>query len=85
VSYDAAKGDLSLAGHVAPLKPLDGKIRLRLLVDRSTLEVFGNDGAVALQGALAPVEGAATLAAFSRSGQTQLSALDVYELRSVWR
>jgi sucrose-6-phosphate hydrolase SacC (GH32 family) len=85
VSYDAVKGELSLAGHIAPLKPLDGKIRLQALVDRSTLEVFGNDGAVALQSALNPDESVAPLAAFSRGGESLLKALDVYELRSIWR
>jgi fructan beta-fructosidase len=84
VSYDAAKGELALAGHVAPLRPLGGVIRLQILVDRSTLEVFGNDGQVALQSALRPVEGAVTLAAFSRGGESQLCSLDVFELRSAW-
>ena len=58
--------------------------RLRLLIDRCTLEVFGNDGAVALQSALNPVEGAATLAVFSRGDESRLCALDVYKLCSLW-
>ncbi|GAH02172.1 unnamed protein product, partial [marine sediment metagenome] len=30
----------------APLKPMDGKIKLRILVDRTTLEIFANDGQI---------------------------------------
>jgi len=40
VTYDTAAGTLD----GAPLAPENGRIKLRLLVDRGQLEVFGNDG-----------------------------------------
>jgi fructan beta-fructosidase len=38
----------------APLAPLDGKIRLRLLLDVSSIEVFGNDGKSVMTALLFP-------------------------------
>ena len=42
VVFDVAEGNLDSAA----LKPVQGKVKLRLLVDRGQLEVFGNDGEV---------------------------------------
>ncbi|MDI5791089.1 GH32 C-terminal domain-containing protein [Bacillus licheniformis] len=30
--------------HAAPLEPVAGKVKMRIYVDRSSVEVFGNDG-----------------------------------------
>ena len=46
VVYDASKGILSCGGINAPLAPADGMVRLRLLVDRGSIEVFANEGRV---------------------------------------
>src|SRR5262249_41359148 len=44
VTYDVGKQQLTCSGKTAPLKMIDGKIRLRLLVDRTSIDIFGNDG-----------------------------------------
>lgn len=56
LTYDVASQTLTgpsgemfvnpLSSKPAPLKPMDGKIRLRVLLDRTSLEVFGNDGLI---------------------------------------
>ena len=49
-------------GQDAPLEPVDGKIRLQVLVDRSSIEAFGNDGRVSLRNCFLPPVGDKSLA-----------------------
>ena len=53
VGYDAAKGVLSCGDVSAPLAPEGSMVRLRILLDRGSIEVFGNDGRVAISRAFA--------------------------------
>ncbi|MBN1642554.1 MAG: GH32 C-terminal domain-containing protein [Anaerolineae bacterium] len=84
VTYDLARQQLTCAGRSAPLAPVDGRIRLRILVDRASIEVYGNDGAVALPLGVLLADRERSLTAFSRGGATTLYALEVHELRSAW-
>ncbi len=57
IVYDAKARQLSCGKLEAPLASLDGRIRLRVLVDRGSIEVFGNDGRVAISlGVIPPDE-----------------------------
>jgi sucrose-6-phosphate hydrolase SacC (GH32 family) len=84
VLYDVEKQEISCKNVKAPLKPADGKVRLRLLVDRGSIEIFGNDGQVALSVASIPADDNHTLQVFSRGGATHLGSLEVFELESAW-
>ena len=55
-----------------------------IVVDRGSIEVFGNGGRVALSAGFRPAEAEGSLAAFSRGGPTRLRALEVFELKSAW-
>ncbi len=46
IAYNRDNNRLSCGEVKAKLKPADGKVRLRILVDRTTLEIFANDGRV---------------------------------------
>jgi fructan beta-fructosidase len=63
------------------MAPVDGKIRLKIFVDRSSVEVFGNDGEVVLSDTIFPAERSQGLELFTRTGEISLNALDIYELR----
>ena len=82
VVYDVQKAELSCKGKAAPLRPVAGAIRLRVLRDRGSLEIFANDGRVAMSvGALFPPEDR-SLALTSRGGTarvvwSELNALKV--------
>lgn len=84
VVYDAAKQELACKDRRCSLRPVDGKVRLQLLVDRTSLEIFGNDGLLymPLAGGFASEDRNLTLIA----GGTgfKFDALEVYELGSVW-
>jgi fructan beta-fructosidase len=83
VVYDVKKGQVSCQGKVAPLKPgRDGSVRLEILVDRGSVEVFGNDGQVALSaGVLVPADDR-SLAMSARGGGVRVGRLEVSLLRS---
>jgi fructan beta-fructosidase len=85
VVYDTKKAELACAGKAAPLKPLkDGSVRLRIMVDRGSVEVFGNDGRVALSaGVLVPVDDR-SLALSAKGGAVAVPALTVNVLKSAW-
>ncbi|NLX07068.1 MAG: glycoside hydrolase family 32 protein [Phycisphaerae bacterium] len=86
VVYDAKERRLTAAGRSAPLEPVDGRIGLRILVDRSIIEIFGNGGLVSMSCYYEATEGEAMRPASLRveGGQAHVTDLSVSELRSVW-
>ena len=84
LEYDAAKQELSCKGVKAPLKPIKGRVRLHVYLDRGSIEAFGNDGRVAMSVASIPDDKDRSIGAFSRGGTTDLHSLVVHELKSAW-
>jgi fructan beta-fructosidase len=84
VAYDARTQSLTCQGRTAPLQPVNGRVRLQVLVDRASIEVFGNDGHVAMPLGVILDDENRSLEAFSRGGSTWIESLEVYELRSAW-
>lgn len=84
ISYKPKNELLSAEEEQARVAPENGKIRLRILLDRVSVEVFANDGRVymPLQSILQPEE--RSLEVFTEDGNTQISSLEVYELKSIW-
>jgi fructan beta-fructosidase len=66
--------------HTAEMPPMDGIIRLHIFVDRSSVELFGNDGRVVFTEQIFPAAGSLGLELFVDGGQIQLNALDIYQL-----
>ncbi|MHC4331200.1 MAG: GH32 C-terminal domain-containing protein, partial [Planctomycetota bacterium] len=85
VVYDVEKQQLSCQGKTAPLKPVDGRIRLELLVDRTSIEIFGNDGRMYMPMGVILADNSKSLEIFTKGGATKVESLDVYELRSAWQ
>jgi fructan beta-fructosidase len=85
IIYDAAKKTLTCGDKTAPLSPESGKISLQILVDRGSIEVFGNNGRVAISHGVIPREANRTLSISVTGGATRIRALEVHELRSAWR
>ncbi len=84
VTYLAGEQVLLCEDLEAPLEPIDGKIRLRILVDRTSLEIFANDGRVYMPVARTPIYGRRGVEVFSRGGDTKVNELKVVQLRSIW-
>lgn len=84
LTYNIDKNELSCNGEKAKLKPMGGRIRLRILVDRASIEIFANDGLVYMPMRAIPKEGQAGIEVFSKGGNTKLRNLEIHELNSIW-
>lgn len=93
IRYDAAKGHVICQGPTvdkpgaelgeAPLKPADGKLKLRILVDRTSLEIFGNDGEVVLTSNFMPDVGNFSYS-FTADKEVTLAKAEIHSLKSAW-
>jgi sucrose-6-phosphate hydrolase SacC (GH32 family) len=68
--------------HAGPVRWRDDRITLRILFDRTTLEVFANDGETVISERVYPTE---PLTRLEVEGTGLTSPLRLHELRSVWR
>lgn len=66
--------------YLAPLPPVDGRIRLHLFVDRTSVEVLANDGRAALTAQIFPDDASTGVELFSEGGAATLTSLDIYEI-----
>ena len=84
VIYDVAFATLSCEGRSAPLPLVDGAIKVQILVDRTSVEIFGNSGAIALPLGVVP-PGADVPVSLSAEGDgAAVKTLNVFELASIW-
>lgn len=65
----------------APLAARVGRVKIHILVDRSSVEVFGGEGKAVLSVRIFPAAGDDGLAL---EGAAKVISLDVWKLRSVW-
>lgn len=99
VGYDVKNGQLFLdrtasgqkgfhqdfaAKHKASLSPKQGKVKLRIFVDWSSIEVFANDGEVAMTDLIFPDSTSRTIELFAHNGQVQLISLTLHPLKKIW-
>ena len=85
VKYNVDKNELSCGNRKAILDPIDGKIRLRILVDRATIEIFAGDGRVYMPIRAIPKGDKRGLAVFTEGGNALIRSLKVYSLDSIWK
>ena len=100
VGYDVNRGgvylDRTRSGNVtfstsfpsvefAPLElGADGKVRLRILVDRSSVETFADNGRVTITDQVFPKRSSKKIQLFSTGGRAQLTNLKIWQLESAW-
>lgn len=99
VGYDVAAGEVfvdrtrsgDVAFHAAfadryeaPLPARDGRVRLRVFVDWSSVEVFAGDGRTVLTSLVFPDPSSEGVALFAEGGSARLVSLDAWELASAW-
>ena len=85
VVYNVQKQELSCQGKTASLKPVDGGIRLELLADRTSIEIFGNDGRVYMPIGVILADNSKSLEIFTKGGNTEIKSLEICELNSAWK
>lgn len=99
IGYDTAKTTLfvdrresgivdfhpAFAGrHAGPLALENGRIRLHLLVDRSSVEVFGNHGETVITELVFPDSASDRVEVFATGGDCRLVSCEIWPLRSAW-
>ena len=84
VVYNVRKQELSCQKKTAPLQPVDGKISIELLVDRTSIEIFGNDGRVYMPIGVILADNSKSLEIFTKGGNAEVKSLEVYELHLAW-
>jgi len=84
IQYDCRRKQLTCLGASAPLEPVAGKIKLQVLVDRSSLEIFSGDGRINMTYCISPLAQNKRLAVFAQGGEATVRSLEVWELKSAW-
>jgi fructan beta-fructosidase len=81
VAYDVAAKKLN----GTPMAPVDGKVSMQVIVDRPMIEICGNGGAVYITSGRGKRGDVSAVRAFANGGQANLIALEVHELKSIWK
>lgn len=84
ITFNTGASELRCGDKAAPLKPADGAIHLRLLVDRLSVEIFANEGRVYMPMRYVQEETDTNLEVFAKGGTATVTNLTVHELASAW-
>ncbi|MEK7830021.1 MAG: GH32 C-terminal domain-containing protein, partial [Acidobacteriota bacterium] len=71
--------------HEAPLNVRQGKIKLHIFVDRSSVEVFGNDGEAAITDRIFPRSSIQRIELDGTGDNAKCLSLKVWQLKSIWK
>ncbi|MDB6150954.1 MAG: sacC [Chthoniobacter sp.] len=85
VRYDLRRGILHSHGSEAPLAPQAGEIEIRVLVDRLSIETFGNQGTVSITNVALQNQASPHLGLTASRGDAVLKSVEVHPLRSIWK
>jgi sucrose-6-phosphate hydrolase SacC (GH32 family) len=84
INYDVKTQELSCLDRKAKLAPVDGKIDLRILVDRTSVDIFGNKGRVYMpMGVIVPASNHTLVLSAAGEG-IEVNSLKVYRMTSAW-
>lgn len=84
ILYSVAKRELQVGSIAAPVNLVHGRLALRILVDRSSLEIFADHGAATIS-LITLEDNSERPSFFSRDGRTRISSLECDHLESIWR
>ncbi len=62
----------------------EGTIKMHIFVDRSSIEVFGNDGYIVMSNRIFPDPQKDAVDIYTTGGMVTLKSLDIWELQSIW-
>lgn len=80
-----ARGQVTCLGRTAPLALVDGLLQVRLLVDRSSIELFGNGGAISMTSCFLPDRSETTIQCRADAGVVHIRSLTIFRLNSAWK
>ena len=84
IVFDRGAGTLALGDEAAPLPPIEGTLRLRVLVDRSSVEVFAQEGARTLSTATDPGDDTGGIE-WRTTGSVRIrEPIEAFDVKSIW-
>lgn len=88
IAFDTIDESLSSGSCRAPLKPIGGRITLRILLDRTSIEVFANEGVISLSRCFLPdlnskIEPPTFFA--EDGGDARLISCEGHAVKSAWK
>jgi sucrose-6-phosphate hydrolase SacC (GH32 family) len=84
IQYNVKRGILTVLNSSVPVTPVDNKLKLEILIDRSSIEIFANDGQTVISNCFTPGEGE-DMILYTIGGELGVVKLDVYELKSIYK
>ena len=84
IVYSAKDRTISCLGKSAELAPEDGRVSLRVLVDRASLEVFSGDGRLSMTSCFLPRPESREIELHCAGGSARIISLRAHELKSSW-
>jgi sucrose-6-phosphate hydrolase SacC (GH32 family) len=84
ITYRPKDKKLVVLGREAPLEPIDGRITLRVLLDRTSLEVFANEGRVSMTSCFLPRSKDRGVEASATGGVARIVSMKAHDLKSAW-
>lgn len=84
LTYSAADERLRFMESDASLPAANGTVKLRMIVDRGSVEVYANRGEVTFTKLFYPDPSNLNLELFSKGGTAKVRAMEVYRLQSIW-
>jgi levanase len=71
--------------HAGPLTVEDGRVRMKIYVDRSSVEVFGGEGQTVITDLVFPDLTSDEVSLYAEGGDVTVRSLSIRPLRSIWR
>lgn len=84
VLYNVKRGVLTVLGSTVPLLPEDNIIKLEVLLDRTSIEIYANNGQAVVSNCFVSDEKSTDVVLFTNGGELGIVNLDVYHVESIW-
>ena len=84
VLYNVKRGVLTVLGSTIPLMPEDNKIKLEIILDRTSLEIYANDGQAVVSNLFEADAKTKDVMLFTTGGELGIIHADAYEMKSIW-
>lgn len=84
ISYVVGDQILFSGKNSAPLALENGAVKLRILIDRASVEIFANGGIIAISSCFIPNMAASKMSFYSFGGDIKLRSFNIHELKSTW-
>lgn len=84
ILYNVKRGVLTVLGSTVPLMPQDNKIQLEIILDRTSLEIYANDGQAVISNLFEADAKSKDVILFTNGGELGIIQADAYEMKSIW-